>query len=58
MWEQLAQEILKLSQMLEQATSERDNIVNDRNRLRVKIAELERLAEKNNKMSDMSEDCG
>ena len=58
MWEQLAQEVLKLSKILTEASGEIENYIDEGKRLRTKIAELERLAAKNNIISDISEAFG
>ena len=42
--------------MLNLATDERDNVIDDRNRLRAKIAEYEEQAQENNNISAMSEE--
>ena len=42
--------------MLNLATDERDNVIDDRNRLRAKIAEYEELAQENKNISAMSEE--
>ena len=56
LWEQLAQEVLKMSKMLSQASKEIENYIDEGKQLRAKISELEGLAAKTKDIADLIEE--